>query len=63
MWDGKRWAHDATILALPTRILCRPDCAGLCFVCGANLNLEPHEHAEETHDPRWAALEALRDDS
>ena len=37
------------------------DCAGLCGVCGKNLNDEPHTH-EETHtDPRWAALEALRD--
>ena len=32
--DIGRWAHDAAILALPTRILCRPDCAGLCPVCG-----------------------------
>ena len=32
--DIGRWAHDATMLALPTRFLCRPDCAGLCPVCG-----------------------------
>ena len=29
--------------------------------CGKNLNDEPHEHEEEHGDPRWAALEALRD--
>jgi uncharacterized protein len=56
------WARDAVALALPDKILCRSDCAGLCPVCGKNLNDEPHEHAEESVDPRWAALEALRKD-
>jgi uncharacterized protein len=56
------WARDAVALALPDKILCRPDCAGLCAVCGKNLNDEPHTHDEQTPDPRWAALEALRDD-
>jgi uncharacterized metal-binding protein YceD (DUF177 family) len=31
-------------------------------VCGKDLNLEPHEHVEEATDPRWAALQQLRDD-
>jgi uncharacterized protein len=57
------WARDAIALALPDQILCRPDCAGLCPVCGKNLNAEPHVHEEEATDPRWAALEALRDES
>ena len=56
-----RWARDAIALELPDRILCRPDCAGLCPVCGKDLNAEPHEHAGEATDPRWAALEELRD--
>ena len=59
--DLSAWAHDAIALALPDKILCRPDCAGLCPVCGKDLNAEPHEHAEERTDPRWAALEALRE--
>jgi uncharacterized protein len=60
--DIGRWAHDATLLALPTRILCRPDCAGLCPVCGVSLNdANPadHEHEQPT-DPRWAALKDLK---
>jgi uncharacterized metal-binding protein YceD (DUF177 family) len=32
-------------------------------VCGKDLNVEPHEHAEAAVDPRWAALEALRGDA
>jgi uncharacterized protein len=59
--DVQGWGHDAIALALPDQILCRDDCAGLCPLCGKNLNVEPHEH-EETHgDPRWAALAELRD--
>ena len=56
------WAQDQVALGLPEPILCRPDCAGLCAVCGRNLNDEPHEHEEVSSDPRWAALEALRSD-
>ena len=55
-----QWARDAIAMALPTQILCRPDCAGLCPVCGKDLNVEPHVHDETVADPRWAALEALR---
>ena len=59
--DVSGWARDAVVLALPDKILCRPDCAGLCPECGKNLNEEPHVHEEEHGDPRWEALEALRE--
>ncbi len=52
---------DALILALPDKILCRPGCAGLCSVCGKDLNRDPHAHGEEEPDPRWGALEGLKD--
>jgi len=55
------WARDAIALALPDKILCRPDCAGLCPVCGRDLNDEPHAHDEEAVDPRWSGLAELRD--
>jgi uncharacterized protein len=60
--DIGRWTHDATILALPTRLLCRPDCAGLCPVCGVSLNdSDPADHQHDTaKDPRWAALDNLK---
>jgi uncharacterized protein len=58
--DLSAWARDATALALPDQILCRPDCAGLCPVCGKDLNAEPHEHTEERLDPRWEKLSELR---
>ena len=59
--DLSGWARDAVALALPEKILCWPDCAGLCPDCGKNLNEEPHTHDVETVDPRWDALEALKD--
>jgi uncharacterized protein len=59
--DLAGWSRDAVALALPDKILCRADCAGLCPVCGKNLNDEPHTHDEETTDSRWAALESLRE--
>jgi len=59
--DLAAWGRDAVALALPDKILCRADCAGLCPVCGKDLNKEPHTHEEETPDSRWAALEALRE--
>jgi uncharacterized protein len=58
--DLSSWAHDAIALAVPDKILCRPDCAGLCPVCGKDLNAEPHEHTEEVVDPRWEKLSQLR---
>jgi len=59
--DVNAWARDAIALALPEQILCRADCAGLCPMCGKDLNVEPHEHEEEHGDPRWAVLAELRD--
>jgi uncharacterized protein len=61
--DVGAWARDQIALGLPDPILCRADCAGLCPVCGKDLNLEPHEHLEVAFDPRWAALDALRSDT
>jgi uncharacterized protein len=60
--DLTSWAHDALVLALPQQILCRPDCAGLCPVCGESLNdAEPgaHDHPREP-DPRWDKLRELQ---
>jgi DUF177 domain-containing protein len=61
--DVSAWARDAVALALPEQILCSPDCAGLCSECGKNLNDDPHEHRDAPRDPRWSALEGLRERS
>jgi uncharacterized protein len=61
--DLHAWARDALALALPATVLCRADCAGLCPVCGIDLNAAGPEHAHEREpDPRWAKLSELRFD-
>lgn len=59
--DLHAWARDALALELPRQVLCRPDCAGLCPDCGADLNAAGPEHSHErTPDPRWDALRGLK---
>jgi uncharacterized protein len=58
--DVASWARDAFALALPSKVLCREDCAGLCPICAADLNEAGPEHQHEsTPDPRWAKLREL----
>ncbi len=55
------WARDALALAVPAKILCREDCAGLCPVCAADLNEAGAGHRHEpAPDPRWAKLRELK---
>lgn len=53
--------RDALVVGQPVRMLCRPDCAGLCPVCGADRNVGPCDHGDEQPvDPRWEKLRSLR---
>jgi len=47
------------LLALPMSPLCKPDCLGLCPVCGANLNIESCGCHPEMSDPRLESLHQL----
>ncbi len=59
--DIHGWAREALALALPSQLLCRPDCAGLCPICGADLNAAGPEHAHEREpDSRWSKLAEIR---
>lgn len=61
--DLAGWARDALALNLPRAILCRPDCAGLCPVCGENLNTAGPDHSHESEpDQRWAKLSEIKFD-
>ncbi len=61
--DLHAWARDAVALALPAKVLCREDCAGLCPRCGIDLNAAGSDHHHEREpDPRWAKLSELRFD-
>jgi uncharacterized protein len=50
---------EAVILEEPLRLVCRPDCAGLCPQCGGDLN-QGTCGCTPAADPRWAPLERLR---
>ncbi len=47
-------------LSLPMRFICREECRGLCYRCGANLNEEACLCAKEETDSRMAALLEFR---
>jgi uncharacterized protein len=51
--------QDLVILAVPMHVVCRPDCAGLCPVCGQDLNKGSCDCETEEIDPRLIALKAL----
>ncbi len=48
-------------LNIPMKPLCREQCAGLCPQCGADRNEAPCDCEERNVDPRWQALEQLRE--
>lgn len=54
--------RDAVVLALPFQPLCQDDCPGLCVECGARLADDPDHAHEAAIDPRWAGLQALKQD-
>jgi uncharacterized protein len=61
--DPEQMVRDAVGVELPFSPLCRPDCLGLCPVCGGDRNhgQEPGgcEGDHPRPDPRWAELETL----
>lgn len=60
LFDLEPVLRDAVVLALPFQPVCSPDCPGLCIECGARLADEPGHSHEESVDPRWGALSALK---
>jgi len=59
MLDLTEVVRQDLLLALPMSALCRPDCRGLCPVCGQNLNEGPCNCQPVGGDPRLAALRDL----
>ena len=42
--DFEQSIEDYIFLEIPIKPLCKPDCKGLCVVCGQNLNTDMCEH-------------------
>jgi uncharacterized protein len=54
-------AREYLLLDMPITPLCRPDCKGLCTVCGVNRNREDCGHEQHPGDPRFSVLKDLLD--
>jgi uncharacterized protein len=61
--DLEPLVRDAVLLELPQAPLCTEGCRGLCPTCGTNLNEGTCPCETEVRDPRWAALDELRERS
>ncbi|MGA1508204.1 MAG: YceD family protein [Ilumatobacteraceae bacterium] len=59
--DLRSMIRESVLLDVPEAPLCRPDCPGLCPVCGADMSTETCSCVVETVDPRWSVLSDLRD--
>ena len=52
--------REFVLLQMPMQVFCRPECKGLCPMCGANHNLESCGCAARRPDDRWSGLRELR---
>jgi uncharacterized protein len=52
--------REYMLLEWPIKPLCRPDCKGICPVCGSNLNEVACDHGEAPVDERLAVLRSLK---
>ena len=57
--DVDEIVKEQILLAVPTRMLCREDCKGICPECGADRNTGECNCVPKEIDPRWAALKNL----
>jgi uncharacterized protein len=57
--DLRELVREQLYLLLPMKPLCTESCAGLCPLCGTNLNTGLCECSHEWEDPRLAPLKAL----
>jgi uncharacterized protein len=51
--------REYMLLDVPIGPLCRPDCKGLCPICGENLNEVACDHTQDSGDPRLSVLKSL----
>jgi uncharacterized protein len=52
---------EQVLLAAPVKAVCRENCQGLCPQCGVNRNQKRCDCTVEVPDPRWSALNEIRD--
>ena len=50
---------DEILLDFPLQVLCKPDCKGICKVCGKNLNKGICDCEQSVGDPRMLAIQDI----
>ena len=57
--DLEETVKEQILLNMPSKVLCKDDCLGLCPICGINLNKESCNCMDNQINPKFAALEKL----
>ncbi len=57
--DVDKLVFGEVLLNLPSKVLCRTDCKGLCIQCGANLNVAECGCDRESLDPRMSVFKDI----
>ena len=57
--DMEKMLRDEMLVMWPAKILCKPDCKGICAVCGHDLNAGDCGCDREVLDPRMAAIQDI----
>ncbi|MFA9463720.1 MAG: DUF177 domain-containing protein [Velocimicrobium sp.] len=50
---------DEILLRFPLQVLCKPDCKGICKVCGKNLNKQSCDCNQLVSDPRMSVIQDI----
>lgn len=51
--------YDEILLNFPMQVLCKPDCKGICKVCGCNLNKQSCDCNQSVGDPRMSVIQDI----
>ncbi len=57
--DVEELVSNEIIMSLPAKVICKPDCKGICKVCGKDLNLGECGCDTFVPDPRMAAIKDI----
>jgi uncharacterized protein len=55
--DVDRLLFNEILVNWPEKVLCKPDCKGICKTCGTNLNLATCDCEQSELDPRMAQFQ------
>lgn len=57
--DTDKLLYNEILMNWPAKILCKPDCKGICRMCGQNLNEGTCGCTQQEYDPRMAVIKDI----